>query len=121
VATIDATSAKTDNSYVDGSIASTSWLDARNHPQAVFEATSFSSTGPGAYLAEGTLTLKGVSQPVALPFTLTLDGDAAHAEGSVVLDRRAFEIGTDSSSNDSAVSPEITVTVTVDASRAGAG
>lgn len=118
VATVDTTSVTTSNSYVRASIQSSSWLDTRNHPQATFEATGFASTGPGAYEASGTLTLRGVAQPVVLPFTLAIEGDTARAQGSVTLDRRAFEIGTDTASNDDAVSPEITVTVTVEASRA---
>jgi hypothetical protein len=61
--------------------------------------------------------LKGVSQAVKLPFTLSLEGDKAHAEGSVAIDRRAFQLGTDNPDNDRAVSPEIMVTVTVDAAR----
>ncbi len=117
VATIDTASARTGDSFVDGSISSASWLDARAHPEAVFEAAVVRSTGPGAYEAEGVLTLKGVSQPLTLPFTLALEDDTAHAEGSAVLDRRAFGLGTDSADNDNAVSPEIAVTVTVEATR----
>ncbi len=118
--TVDTTSVATENSYVRGSVQSSSWLDTRNHPEASFQATGFTVTGPGAYEAAGTLTLKGVAQPVVLPFTLTIDGDAAQASGSVTLDRRLFEIGTDTATNDDAVTPEITVTVTVEASRADA-
>lgn len=46
------------------------------------------------YLAEGTLTLRGVEQPVSLPFELTLDDETARVEGSTELDRRSFQIGT---------------------------
>lgn len=45
------------------------------------------------YLAEGTLTLRGVEQPVSLPFKLTLDDETARVEGSTELDRRSFDIG----------------------------
>lgn len=119
VATIDVSSATTGNSYWDSSMLSGSWLDATTHPQAVFTMTSVAAAGAGAYQAEGTLELKGVTAPVTLPFTLTIDGDAAHAEGSFALDRRAFAIGTDTTQNDSSVTPEIMVTITVDATRAG--
>jgi cytochrome b561 len=115
---VDTTSAKTGDATVDGSLASQSWLDSGAHPEATFESTSFKSTGADAYEATGTLTLKGVSQPLTLPFTLSLEGDTARAEGSVTVDRRAFQIGTDTRDNDSAVSPEIMVTVKVEASRA---
>lgn len=117
IVTVATGSARTGDAFVDGSIASPSWLDAAAHPEAVFEATAFSVTGPGAYAAQGTLTLRGVSQPLTLPFTLALEGDTARAEGSVALDRRAFMLGVDNADNDRAVSPEITVTASVAASR----
>jgi cytochrome b561 len=118
VVTVDAASARTGDSFVDGSITSRSWLDAQTHPQAVFAATSFAETGPGAYEAQGTLTLKGAEQPLTLPFTLTIEGDMARAEGTAAIPRAAFMIGTDNPSNDRVVSPEITVTATVVATRA---
>jgi cytochrome b561 len=118
IVTVATASAKTGDSFVDGSIASASWLNAAAHPEAVFEASSFSSTGPGAYEALGTLTLRGVAQPLTLPFTLTLEGDMARAEGTVAIDRAAYMLGADNPTNDRAVSPEIAVTFTVEASRA---
>ncbi|MCR9108700.1 cytochrome b/b6 domain-containing protein [Marivita sp. XM-24bin2] len=45
------------------------------------------------YTADGTLTLRGLAQPISLPFDLTVDGNLAQMQGSAVLDRRNFEIG----------------------------
>jgi len=118
VVTIDVSTAATGGSFIDGAIPSASWLDARAHPQARFSASSFRTTGDGAYEASGELTLKGVTQPITLPFTLTLDGDTARAEGQVTLDRRAFAIGTDDPDNNGAVSGDITVNVLIQATRA---
>ena len=67
------------------------FLDAALHPQARFDA-DIRPDGQG-WLAEGTLTIAGVAMPVALPFTLVLDGDLAQMRGEITLDRRAFGLG----------------------------
>ncbi|MBE0554077.1 MAG: cytochrome b/b6 domain-containing protein [Rhodobacteraceae bacterium] len=67
------------------------FFDVGTHPTAVFEAGILPS-GDG-YVAEGTLTLRGVERPVTLPFTLTVEGDRATMAGEVTLDRRDFGIG----------------------------
>ena len=43
---------------------------------------------------DGTLTIKGHSVPLSLPFDLTLEADTATAQGSTQTDRRDFQIGT---------------------------
>ena len=60
-------------------------------PTARFNADIL--TTENGHVAKGTLTLRGVEEPVSLPFDLTLDGDTARVQGTTVLDRRAFDIG----------------------------
>lgn len=67
------------------------FFDAGNHPEAVFEAEILPASQ--GYLAKGTLTLRGVSVPVDLPFTLQIEGDRATMAGRVTLDRRSFGMG----------------------------
>ena len=45
------------------------------------------------HVAEGTLTLRGVDQPVSLPFDLVIDGNTAQMTGTTTLDRRNYDIG----------------------------
>ena len=64
---------------------------AEEFPTAVFAADiQPAETG---YLATGTLTLRGQSVPVAMPFMLEIEGDTAAMSGSLSLDRRDFGIG----------------------------
>lgn len=67
------------------------YFDAATHPTASFSADISPITD--GYMADGTLTLKGASIPVQLPFGLSVDGDTAFMTGSVVVDRRDFAIG----------------------------
>ena len=59
---------------------------------AVFTADITADSTDG-YLAEGTLTIKDVTAPITLPFDLVIEGDSAEMTGSVVIDRRTFNIG----------------------------
>lgn len=68
------------------------FLNVPAHPQALFEA-AIRREAAGGYVAEGTLTLAGRTAPLALPFTLAVEGDTAHATGTTVIDRRDFGIG----------------------------
>jgi cytochrome b561/polyisoprenoid-binding protein YceI len=71
------------------------------------------------YLAEGVLTLRGLEQPVSLPFDLTLDGETARVEGSTELDRRSFDIGA-GMTDDSQLGFAVIVSVNLTALRGGA-
>ncbi|MCA0922894.1 cytochrome b/b6 domain-containing protein [Pseudooceanicola nanhaiensis] len=67
------------------------YFDAEAHPEAVYEGTLF-TTAEG-YEARGTLTLKGIEQPVDFPFDLTVEGDQAIMAASFTLHRKDFGIG----------------------------
>lgn len=70
------------------------WFNIDAFPSAVFEATRFTHKGGKEYTAEGTLTLKGTSQPVTLTFTLEeYTTTAAMVKGEAVLSRGAFGVG----------------------------
>ncbi|WP_108815940.1 cytochrome b/b6 domain-containing protein [Loktanella sp. Alg231-35] len=67
------------------------FFNAEGFPTAVFTA-KLRANGD-AYMADGTLTIKGNTVPMVLPFTLAIDGDTAQMAGRVTLDRRSFQIG----------------------------
>ncbi|WP_435258792.1 cytochrome b/b6 domain-containing protein [Thioclava sp. FR2] len=67
------------------------FFNVTSFPQAIFSAEILPEGGD--YIAKGTLTLRGIEQPVDLPFTLTVEGNTATMSGQVTLDRRAFEMG----------------------------
>jgi len=64
---------------------------AEAHPTATFAADLVAEEG--GQVARGTLTIKGTSVPVEMPFSLTIEGDTARAEGALTVDRRDFGIG----------------------------
>jgi cytochrome b561/polyisoprenoid-binding protein YceI len=64
------------------------------NPTATFRSTSVRQTGPGRYVAQGTLSLRGASRPQTLNFTLTGNGLRRRVEGTGTIDRTAFGVGT---------------------------
>jgi len=92
--TIAVNSADMNSADVNKAISGAEWFDFARFPQAEFHATDIRRTDAGRYLARGTLSLKGVQQPVDVPFTWTETGDAARMEGEFIVKRGAFGIGT---------------------------
>lgn len=95
-AVIDLSAATTNDKTVNGSLPGSDWFDVKKAPTARFQAAGFTQVKPGQYLAKGTLTMRGLSVPVSLPFTLAINGNTAVMTGQTVLDRRSFKIGMDS-------------------------
>jgi polyisoprenoid-binding protein YceI len=90
---IDVASASTGDTQRDEAMPGADWFDVKDYPKAVFEAKSFQSKGGDSYAAPGTLTIRGISRDAVLPFTLTVDGNTAHARGRLQLVRAQFGVG----------------------------
>ena len=110
-ATIDIASAATGDGDKDGMLPQSDWFDTSKFPQAQFVSTKISKTGANAFEAQGNLTIKGISKPVTLPFTLAPEGDHWRAQGKTTLTRTDFHIGTGQWSNDATVKFGVDVTV----------
>ena len=91
--TVDLASAVTGDTQRDTALPGKTWFDTAEFPQAKFDADSIRKTGVGSYEASGKLTLRGVTRPLVLPFTLDINGAAAHAKGHVSLLRGDFGVG----------------------------
>ncbi|HQV23154.1 MAG TPA: YceI family protein, partial [Agitococcus sp.] len=63
------------------------------YPQAVFKSNKIISKGTQRYQAQGTLTLKNISQKVNLDFVLNIKDKQAKAQGTAQLDRTVFGVG----------------------------
>lgn len=114
---IDIASLGTGDKDRDRTIPAPEWFDTPHFPAARFAADSFRKTGPGAFEAEGTLTIKGISVPVAVPFTFEkVEGSAlsqARVKGHVTLDRSKFRLGTGDWADTSVIANEVAVDFTL--------
>ena len=115
---IDIASAATGAPERDDAMPGPDWFDVTHFPRASFVTKSFKSLGGDRYQADGVLTLRGVSKPVTLPFTLTIAGDVAKMTGEVPIDRSAFGVGQGQWASPESVPLPVTVTVSITANRA---
>lgn len=111
LATIDVTSATTDDPQKDEAMPQADWFDASNFAKATFEATGFTPKGGTSFETTGKLILRGVSKNVSLPFELTVEGNQAHAVGKAQLVRTDFGVGQGSWSSGDMVALDVTVDV----------
>lgn len=101
----------------DDNLATPDWFDARKFPTARFATQSIRTTGPGRYVADSILTIKGVNYRVSLPFTVAMNGNVATMTGQVRLDRVNLKLGLESDAAAEWVAREVVVTITVRATR----
>lgn len=90
---IDLASAGTENDERDEVLFGAEFFNVRALSQARYQATQFRRLEDGRFVAAGTLSLRGVSQPVPLTFTWT-NGSTPLLEGRATVPRLAFQVGT---------------------------
>jgi polyisoprenoid-binding protein YceI len=69
------------------------WLNVEGFPKAKFVASSVKSIAPGKFEAAGPLTIKGTTQDIVAPFTLTEAAGVRIVEGQFTLKRLTYKIG----------------------------
>jgi polyisoprenoid-binding protein YceI len=117
-ATFDMASAVTGDETRDQALPEPDWFSARAFPKATFTASSFKALGGGRYQAVGTLTMRGVTKPLTLPFTLVITGATAKMTSSVGLNRLAFGVGQGEWKTTEVVPGTVTVNISLTARRA---
>jgi cytochrome b561/polyisoprenoid-binding protein YceI len=92
--TVRLASASLGDATQDEMLQSNDFFASSGTPTATWRANSVRKTGPNRYSASGTLSLKGVSKPQTVNFSLSGEGLRRHVEGSASIDRNAFGVGT---------------------------
>jgi cytochrome b561 len=82
----------------DSSMVQPAWFDAESFPESRFVSTAFESLGGNRYVAHGRLTIRDVTLPVDLPFTLDISTDSggnkiANMQGTFDLQRLDYGVG----------------------------
>lgn len=114
---IDMASARTGDAQRDASLPAADWFDSAAHPKATFSATKFEKKGADRYVAHGSLSLRGVTKPIDLPFKLTIAGNTAKVSGETSLDRTQFGVGQGEFTATDQIPAKVTVRVELTATR----
>ena len=118
VVSIDMTSAFTNEQTRDESLPTADWFNADKFPRATFVTKGFTALGGGKYQAAGDLTLKGVSKPIVLPFTLVISGDTAKMTSAIIVNRLVFGVGQGQWKTEEAIPARVTVRIALTAKKA---
>ena len=89
---IDLGTADTRNEERDSTLRGAEFFDSRKQPEARYVATRFRALGGNRFVADGVLTLHGVSKPVPLTFTWRA-GAKPVLDGQATLKRLDFAVG----------------------------
>lgn len=117
---IDVSSLNTGSTERNQQAQSADWFDISHYPQAHFRASNFEKgIEAHSYVAQGVLTLRGVSVTVSLPFSLNIEEDEgqkiAHMQSNVTLNRQDFGIGQGQWADAKTIGHEVKIDVQVTA------
>ncbi|MGH8504716.1 MAG: YceI family protein [Stenotrophobium sp.] len=91
---VDVASVDAGGDDANGAAVQADWLDAAAHPQAQFVSSAVTALGDGRYQAAGTLTIKGVSRPLRVPFAWRASRDGgAEVSGEFQFQRGDYKLG----------------------------
>jgi len=114
--TLDMRSASTGAADADQTLQSEDFFDPRRYPTAEFAARGAKPDGDGKYILDGRLTLKGVTKPIALPFSINLAEGTAAVKAETTINRLDFGVGPESVAG-LAVGKEVKLTIDLTAMR----
>jgi polyisoprenoid-binding protein YceI len=79
----------------DDTLVQEDWFNVDVWPEARFVSTTITATGDGHFVADGELSMRGVSQAVAVTLALTMEdnGERGTLRGSAQLNRLEFGVG----------------------------
>lgn len=92
---IQADSVDTGSKSKDKKLKGDHCFDVEKHPYITFHSTKITEMSPNSFDVAGTFTLRGVSKPEALTFTVDREAGRATGEikGILTVDRRDFGLG----------------------------
>ena len=115
----------TNNRDVDSLMKGANFLDVTKFPEARFVSSAITAKGGDRYEAQGKLTIRDVTRDAVLPFALVIADDPAQpgrlrgtARGRLILKRLDYGVGQNEWGSTGQVANEVTIDLTVVASRA---
>jgi polyisoprenoid-binding protein YceI len=88
---VDAASVNTGSGMKNDKLKSKDFFDVKNDPYITFHSSKIVQTGPNTFDVPGTFTIRGVSKPETLNFTVSGQGTGAGTiKGSMAFDRKDY-------------------------------
>lgn len=109
--TVDLLSADIGNAETEAELKKPGWFNAAKVPAATFQSSGVKSLGGGKFEFTGKLAIKGISQNVVVPVTITQRAAKSQVVGSFNLKRLEFKIGDGDWNDVSLVANEVVVNI----------
>lgn len=94
VVSVDAKTVDTDNDSRDGHLRKEEYFDVAKYPVITITSTRIVATNiTNRYYFAGTLTIKGITQPIGFGFTAVPFGNGWQFAGEFEINRRNFKVG----------------------------
>lgn len=107
--TVDLSSAKTGDNDRDSALPGADFFNVATYPQAHFVTTAFHQQG-GQVVADGMLTLRGITKPVSLNVVFKPQGSGATLDVSGSLKRLDFGVGGGQYADTSVIGADVKIT-----------
>jgi len=109
--TIELASEASDEPDFDDGVKGPQGFQTTQFPAAHFTVQNVVHKSGNDYVATGTLTIRGITRPVTLPFKLAISGHAAHMTGTAAVLRTDFGVGQGIWTAPSPVAHEVSVVI----------
>ncbi|KWT97502.1 MULTISPECIES: YceI family protein [unclassified Variovorax] len=106
---IDMASATLGVPQSDAELPKAPWFDTARFPKASFQSGVIRGLGGGRFEIAGRLTIKGQTQELVVPVTITQSADRSTAAGSFTIQRLAFKVGEGEWADTSMIGDEVQV------------
>ena len=93
--TVDVASINTDNTKRDNHLRAADFFDAAKYPQIHIVGKPFAA-GANGFVLKGNLTIKNITRPVEIPFTVSPQGTGLLFDGSFRINRLDYTVGGES-------------------------
>lgn len=107
--TIDIASYDLGDKMYNDQVAGKDWFDAKAYPQATFVSTAIAPAGGNKYNVTGKLTIKGKTETLTVPVTVTQAGATQTFDGVLPIRRSAFNVGTGEWKDTSIVADDVQI------------
>ena len=85
------------------------WFDAAKYPTATFVSSAIAPAGGNKYNVTGKITIKGKSQTLTVPVTVTQQGATETFDGALPIKRTQFDVGTGEWKDTSVVADDVVI------------
>jgi polyisoprenoid-binding protein YceI len=97
-----------DNEY-NKQVRGKEWFDSTTFPTATFVSSAIAPAGGSQYKVTGKLTIKGKSQVVTVPVSITQQGATQVFDGALPIRRTQFDVGTGDWKDTSVVADDVVI------------